>query len=505
MDECRRLARECENRRDWLEACWWYDELLRIDRTDRDGKEGYRRCLRRFHLARRHRDATYRDTLSHLTPAQALDLYDQVLQVLAAGYVDPSRVSADRLVANGIREVRLALEEPAFLQAHLPGVSEDVIKTFKDSLERWQQQGGLSRSQAREQVLRAARLGSQAGVPVSPPFLVVLGLEFASGACNALDEYTLFLTPGHFDTWDAELQGRTVGVGVDLAVADRKVVIARVYPKSPAEEMGLLPQDRIVRIDSQPVDEMSPELIAQKLRGDPGTSVVLDVATAGQMDPMPVKLVRRLVISPSVEHRVLTDMMMGAEPLGLLRISCFQESTLQEVKEAIAQLQTAGVRGLILDLRGNPGGLFHSAVQVAELFLGEGIIAYTESPLRQYSRPFRVESMNPLLLPVVILVDRETASAAEVLAGALKEHGRAHLLGQTTFGKDSIQKTVLLKRLPLARTPGGVRLTVARIFSPSRHTYQRGIVPHDFVEPEGEAILTAARIYLQSVADMMLR
>jgi carboxyl-terminal processing protease len=196
------------------------------------------------------------------------------------------------------------------------------------------------------------------------------------------------------------------------------------------------------------------------------------------------------VIVPSVEHFLLQDTESGLY-FGHLRINHFQESTVQEVKEALAVLQTNGIKGLVLDLRGNPGGLFDSGVQVARLFLTGGVIAYTHSQLKEYNQPQKADGMGAFLLPVVVLVDGDTASAAELLAGALKENGRAKVIGQTTYGKGTIQHVFTLDKAPLDKNPGGIRLTVARFDSPTKVSYTgRGVVPHEL--GEGEAALTRA-------------
>jgi carboxyl-terminal processing protease len=150
----------------------------------------------------------------------------------------------------------------------------------------------------------------------------------------------------------------------------------------------------------------------------------------------------------------------------------------------LAQLQTDGIKALILDLRGNPGGMFKAAVQVAGLFLGEAVIAVTQSPFKNpdksknfADREWKTDVQNPFLLPLVVLIDGETASAAEMLAGALKDHKRAELIGQTTFGKGSIQSVVTLDFKDV-KAPGGIRLTFARFYSPTNKPFSgRGISP----------------------------
>jgi carboxyl-terminal processing protease len=229
--------------------------------------------------------------------------------------------------------------------------------------------------------------------------------------------------------------------------------------------------------------------------------------------PRRLRLKRRPVIVPSVDHKLeivsvnAGDNMAIEVPVGRLRIACFQETTLQEVKEALASLQTQGMKALILDLRGNPGGLFKAAVQVAELFLSDGIIVVSQThvPLKdkRLSGPIRVESMNPLLVPLVVVIDGETASSAEVLAGALKENGRARLIGQTTFGKGSIQCIIPLEKPPFDKMPGGIRITVAKLLSPNWQPYSgQGVQPDRPFNAEGDAVLIEAQRLL---LDLLLK
>jgi carboxyl-terminal processing protease len=189
------------------------------------------------------------------------------------------------------------------------------------------------------------------------------------------------------------------------------------------------------------------------------------------------------------------EMGMESLPVGLIQINHFSDTTVEDVKEALAQLQTNGARALILDLRGNPGGSFKAGVQTAELFLDEGVIVFAKSPLPDYDQPFKSASKNPVTLPVVVLVDRDTASAAEVVAGALQDNrpNSTFLVGQKTFGKGSVQGVIPLDKAPLEKIPGGVRLTVAKLFTPGKHLpyTDRGVTPDVIVDQEGEAVTAA--------------
>ena len=489
-------ALACEKAHDWLGACRWYEKLPRKDRNQADVRDACQRCLRRYYGVRRSQDPVFKDAAAKLTPSQALDVYDQVLVALGSAYVDPSKTDVNSLFQQGVQELRYDLEEDAFLQEYLAGARPLAVSRFKKTLEDVQTHRVKSRTDARQEVLALLQAARRADLDVKPALEVVVGLEFASGACNALDEYTLFLTPGYYKDVQAILQGKYVSIGVDLGVSeDQRIEVVRVYPKSPAEEAGLGLHDRILRIDRDV--NLSPDRAAEKLRGDAGSAVEIEFQRAGEMMSRTLKVQRRAVYLPSVmEPRLLalqTD--METIPVGLIQINHFQESTVQDVKEALAQLQTAGVKALILDLRGNPGGAFLAGVQVAELFLNEGVIVYSESPLDDFNKPFKVEAKNPVQIPVVILVNRDTASAAEVVAGALKDHrqGNTLIVGQTTFGKGSIQGVIPLDKAPLDKIPGGIRITVAKLYSPAKHLPYtgRGVTPDILVEQDGDAIMGA--------------
>jgi hypothetical protein len=190
------------------------------------------------------------------------------------------------------------------------------------------------------------------------------------------------------------------------------------------------------------------------------------------LTPAQLGAVQGSLNGPSVAA-LQVEMLNAQLGIGYCRLSAFHKSTAVELDNALAALKLQGMKGLILDLRGNPGGLLESAVAVAERFLPDGVVVATQSQVASFSRTYRASSPDAFMLPLVILVDGETASAAEIVAGALKDHQRATLVGQPTFGKGSIQRV-----LKLEAVPSGIRLTLARFFSPSGHAYSEGVVPH---------------------------
>ncbi|HZY86547.1 MAG TPA: S41 family peptidase, partial [Gemmataceae bacterium] len=400
----RQSALRCERDGRWQDACRWYEEILRKDRSQADARRGYQRCLRRHHLARRHADPGYHDSLGRLDAKQALDVYEQVLNAVATHYIDRRKTTYTTLFRNGLQELRFALEEKAFLAAYLPGMSPGApaLKAFQARLADWPAVKLADSAEAREQVLAVVAAARESGLRPGRDLVKAVGLEFAAGACNALDEHTLFLTPGRYGDAQAELSGRLVSVGIEVAAVEGRLEISRIYPRSPAHEAGLQKHDRLVAVDGKNVEKETADAVAERLRGKPGEPVRLTVLPA---DPMmmgtrTVTLARRPVAVPSVEYGLdtVTHAELGPVSVGVIRVSSFQETTAQEVREAIAVLRTGtmttpGMRGLVLDLRGNPGGLFKSAVEVAELFLHDGVIAVTHSPFPDYNQAHRARSM----------------------------------------------------------------------------------------------------------------
>jgi carboxyl-terminal processing protease len=487
----RQKALEFERRGAWLEACRCYDEILRRDRDNVGIREAYQRCLRRLHLTARHEDTVYRQTLQKLTPSQALDAYEQVLALLSVAYPDRAKTNLSLLFYQGLQELRLALEDATFRKHYLSGVKPDVLKAFTTRLAEWPVRKITSRGEAREQVRAVIRTAPREGLALRPLLFSAFALEFAAGACNALDEYSSFLTPGNLALAQSVERGKLVGVGLELGVADERLQITRVYPKGPASDAGMMRGERVIRIAGKPVAELPAEAAADRLLGEAGSAVEVEVETPGMMPrKRTVRLVRRAVTVPSAEYQPLFS---PGEPIGYLRISYFSEETLHAVQEALMR----DLKGLIIDLRGNPGGLFMAAVNVAELFLPDGIIVISQSPFKEFNRTFKVETNHPNHFPVVVLIDGETASAAEVMAGALKESRAGKIptlvMGQSSYGKGSIQCVIPMEKSPL-ENPAAIRLTVAKLFSPSNQPYTgRGVSPHEPTDLAGDALLEEAR------------
>jgi len=339
LEQLSATARDLEREGQWVNACILYERMLREDRTFADAKDGYQRCLRHILQGRRHRDPSFRDSLLTRKPSQAIEVYEEVLNRLQAAYVNRDKVNPAVLFRHGLDELRFALEDETFLREYLNDVTADEVRTFRNDLETWRNCDIRSTADASRQVTEVFQAARKAPLRLRPAVVV---LEFTCGACNSLDEYTAYLTPGYLSEVQASLKGNFLGIGVELEVIDQRLFIAQVLPNSPAAQNGLKPRDRILRIDRKLVEDLSAEIALARLRGEPGTLVELEIVAQGEMTSRTLKLERQPVRMPSV-----VDLKFDGG-IGYFRLVSFQDTTLQEMREAILRLQMAGLRVLVM-------------------------------------------------------------------------------------------------------------------------------------------------------------
>ncbi len=302
------------------------------------------------------------------------------------------------------------------------------------------------------------------------------GLVYSAlrGMLTDLDPHSDFLDPKDFQGMQEDTRSEFGGLGVVVGLKNERLTIVAPMEGSPGFRAGLLPGDVLLEIDGKSADKMSLRDAVEKLRGAAGTPVKLAVGRVGSADPLKFELEREVIKVPSVRGaRVLP----GEGPrIGYVRVTQFSEPTGKEFARALNELEKEGMGALVIDLRFNPGGLLSGAVEVAGEFLpGGALVAYTEgrsaSAQRRYLAPGKGRQARAY--PVAVLVNGSSASGAEIVAGALKDSGRALLVGETTFGKGSVQSVVSL--------PDGsaLRMTTAKYFTPGEQPiHERGVAPH---------------------------
>ena len=291
------------------------------------------------------------------------------------------------------------------------------------------------------------------------------------GMLSGLDPHSSYLIPDDYQELQAGTSGEFGGLGIEVGMEDGFIKVIAPIDDTPAQRAGVESGDLVIRLDDTPVKGMSLSDAVKVMRGAPGTDIVLTVVREGLDRPIRITITRDVIRVTSVRSRAL-------EPgYGYVRISQFQLRTGESLREAIDTLrEDAGdedLKGLVLDLRNNPGGVLNAAVSVSDAFLTEGIIVYTEGRMDDAKLTFSAKGSDILDgIPLVVLVNAGSASASEIVAGALQDHRRAVIMGEKTFGKGSVQTI-----LPLGNG-SALKLTTARYYTPSGISIQaRGIVP----------------------------
>lgn len=310
--------------------------------------------------------------------------------------------------------------------------------------------------------------------PTDPKKLLYGSLR---GLLSSLDPYSTFFTPEEFKEFTSETQGEFGGLGMEVTMENNKLLVVSPIEDTPAFKAGIKPGDWIVEIDGEPTDKMTLFQAVKKMRGKPGTKVTLTIFRKGVEKPFKVELVRDLIKVKSVKTKELEN-----GKIGYIRLTQFQENSAEEFEKALKSFKNK--EGIIIDLRNNPGGLLTSAVSIADMLLPKGkLIVYTQGRDPKNKEEFYSQS-EPVVdkkIPIAVIVNKGSASASEILTGALKDNNRAIIVGDTTFGKASVQTLIPLP------DGSGVKLTVAHYYTPNGNLIMnKGITPDIIVKVSEE-------------------
>ncbi len=290
-----------------------------------------------------------------------------------------------------------------------------------------------------------------------------------NGMLSSLDPHSAYLTPDLYKELQMDTTGKFGGLGIEISVQGGFLTVVSPIEDTPAFKAGIKSGDQIIKIEDEFTKDMSLMQAVKKMRGPKGTKITISIKREGAPDLLNFTLVRDTIRIQSVRSRTLE------EGYGYIRIAQFQERTDQDVEKALQKMKAekAGIKGLVLDLRNDPGGLLTQAVKVSDLFIDSGLIVYTDGRLEsQKQKYFAHKEGSWMGFPMVVLVNGGSASASEIVAGALQDHKRAIVLGTKTFGKASVQTI-----LPLDDN-SALRLTTARYYTPNGRSIQAtGIVP----------------------------
>jgi len=310
------------------------------------------------------------------------------------------------------------------------------------------------------------------------------------GMLETLDPHSGFMPPESFKEMQAETKGRFEGLGLEITMKDGILTVVAPIEDTPAFKAGILAGDQIIKIDGEPTKNLSLMDSVKKMRGPRGTQVTISIMREGLTKPRDFTLTRDVIPVRSVRHELLE------KNYGYVRISQFQEKTNSEFEKAMKALEEeskGSLKGLVLDLRNNPGGLLDQAVKITDQFIDSGTIVSIEGRKEDQKQKFLAHAQGTLpRYPLVVLVNGGSASGSEIVAGAIQDHHRGIILGTQTFGKGSVQTIFPLKE------GAGLRLTTARYYTPSGRSIQaKGIVPDLIVKlskPEEEKEVTPPKM-----------
>ncbi len=465
-----------EQEHKWQDAAEFYKQASEKWPDNESLSYGLRRSRIQFNVERRYSDRSFRESMLTLSRHDALELYDSVLTQVRMNYVED--ISTTSIVAHGTESLWLALSNERFVDQNLFGADPKRIQTLKRLLhERYWNKPLYDRNGARQLVIEVADL-SRKTLGLSDAAVI---MEYVFGACHCLDDYSAVLTPSRHDDLHDSMKGEFVGIGIVMeGELGKGMALRSVLPHSPAAESGLRPGDYISKINGTCCKFMTTDEAAGLLSGREGSSVQLEIVHPTSEAPAQVTCVRRKVEVKSVPVATIIDSERG---IAYIQQTGFQESTAFELQMALHRLQRQGMKSLIWDLRGNPGGLLKQAADVLDLFIEDGVLVTTKGRVPDQNQQFVAHRPGTWSMPLVLLIDEYSASASEIVAGAIRDHGRGTIVGRKSYGKWSVQSIYPV------RGGTGLRLTTAHFYSPNGHWLSKiGVKPDVLVElPENDS------------------
>lgn len=448
----------------WADALTQYEEALHENPEDERLQARFDTARLHYSLDQRYEDRSFRDSLRTLNPPQALDQYNDLLAKIEAHYyTEPPWQS---IAQRGATAMTIALSNENFLKNQGVRVRGQQLEQARTEI--GQLPGRYQIKSARDAAAVAAQVAKLTRQRVGVSETATL-LEFTSAAAGGLDHYSAFLTGDQLRDIYSQIEGNFVGLGVELKADNGALLIVHVIPRSPAEKAGIHDGDRITAVDGQATAALSTDEAASLLTGEEGSLVRVTVNTTGQQ-PRELTVRRASVEVPSLEGVKIIDPVKG---VAYVKIPAFQKTTPTDLENALWDLHKQGMRSLIIDLRGNPGGLLTASVEVADKFIAEGGIVSTKGRSEPENFSYRAHRPGTWRVPLVVLIDGDSASASEIFAGAIKDAGRGKIVGMRSYGKGSVQGI-----FPLGKNGAGARLTTAKFYSPLGHPISNvGITP----------------------------
>lgn len=418
-------------------------------------------------ISRRYQDESVQNFVASVSADQSLSMYAETLQLISERHLEPP--APGRLVKRGLFNLLESMQNPEFLQVSRLRLTPDQFRQFEQLLVNQFANREVATVQDAVESLRLAMQLSQQSLGLNPVFV---GVEFEYGAIEALDQFSSFVPPALDRTGSVAPSTQVVGIGVQVETEPKGLRVLRVLSGGPAAQAGLIANDLIVSVDGQGLAGRSLQSATGLITGPEGVPVNLAVirpngATASVVVPR-----RRVTVNSVMDVQMLTA------STGYAKLESFDANSTSELQGVLTSLAAQGMKEFVLDLRGNPGGLLSTAIEIARLFVYEGVVVSTRGRHADDDSSEAGAAGAVWKMPLVVLVDHNSASASEILAAAIQENDRGLIIGTSTYGKGTVQTL-----FPLNVLGASVRLTTAKFYSPTgREMAGVGVEPDVFIE-----------------------
>ncbi|MFA5864150.1 MAG: S41 family peptidase [Phycisphaerae bacterium] len=485
-------AGEYLKKHEWLKAGNIYAELATIYEDDKGYDKSTRDCAMRVRL-----EATYKSKTEWNEQIKDIKIavIPELSYSLANGYVEKPEFG--KMIVMGLQSVAMLTETPKLMQV-FPSLNDKTktalfdskIKSLINEVNKEKAKKTLS---TREFYQAFIKLLVDNDDTINLPQEVIIK-EFVDSALGELDPFTNVIWPAELDDFDKHTTGRFSGVGIQLSMENNKLKVITPVPGSPAYHAGILPGDLIVSIDGESTEGITIDKAVRKITGPKGTRVVLGITHPWAEHSRETPMIRDTIIIQTVKgYRMDKDnewqflMDPPNDTIGYIRITSFTDTTVDELSRALRRLRQQGVKGLIIDLRFNPGGTLKAAVETVNLFITRGVVVTTKGRNTEPMELIAAAGSGQYAdIPLIILINNFSASAAEIVSGALKDYHRAWLIGERSFGKGSVQNV-----LPLVDESSKLKITTAYYYLPKGRCLHRKPDSKDWgVDPDLKIDLT---------------
>lgn len=479
-----------EQNQQWKEALILYENAVRSHKNNPALMERFRIVRFHYDIERRYEDKSFENLLQTMSFLDTLALYDDVMFKIQMNHVDSPHWN--EMLHYGLCDFEIAMQTDAFRAKNQITISKEEVHKYFQQLHQvcatWNIDSVLV---LRNQILRLVEFFNKE-CAINPTTTL---FEFLCGIANSLDPYTAFLTLNQYNDQMCIIRGNFAGLGIEFTSDGQSPIITRVILGSPAQKAGLKKNDRILSIDGVSTQNLTIDQSANLLQGNINSIASLQILSENASLTRDVHIKREQVKVLSVEDTRILNEYTGDYQVGYIRLTGFQQDTVLELQSALENLYHQGMQYLILDLRHNPGGVLTEAIAAADLFIKSGIIVRTRSRSDYAKVEESIHSATPQRatwdVPLIVLIDEESASASEIFAGAIRDHRRGIIIGKKSYGKDTVQAVYALCCNTTQETIAGLKLTTQTFLSPKGIPYAGVGVEPDVVTDDPDKHIVA--------------